>query len=133
MTQETWKEAVVRKNKKGEVYFLKLKGVLVSDQGRMMRKSTGNIIKTYDANQSPSLAERFPMNNYAKARLMTTEGYATNVKVHNVVLSTFNPCDSTEHEIDHIDGNRKNNALSNLQWLTHAENMRKARNSKQAC
>lgn len=29
-------------------------------------------------------------------------------------------------EVDHIDGNKSNNALSNLQWITHQENCAKA-------
>lgn len=44
--------------------------------------------------------------------------------VHRAVLEAFEgECDS---EIDHIDGNKKNNALYNLEYVTRSENMRRA-------
>ena len=45
--------------------------------------------------------------------------------IHRLVMETWNPCDDPDKEVDHIDNNKLNNALSNLQWLTHAENMAK--------
>ena len=47
--------------------------------------------------------------------------------VHRLVLSTFCPTKSTERlEVNHIDHNKKNNFLSNLEWVTHKDNLRKA-------
>ena len=46
--------------------------------------------------------------------------------IHRLVMETWGtPPPSPEHEIDHIDGNPSNNHISNLQWLTHKENMAK--------
>ena len=49
-------------------------------------------------------------------------------KIHRLVAETFTP--KTEEDIrlnrnciDHIDGNRQNNHISNLKWCTHTENM----------
>ena len=44
---------------------------------------------------------------------------------HVMVLETFSEKPSEEHEVDHIDGNKSNNNLENLQWLTRKENMNK--------
>lgn len=41
-------------------------------------------------------------------------------KVHRLVASAFLGC--SELEVDHIDGNRKNNLLINLRWATSSEN-----------
>lgn len=46
------------------------------------------------------------------------------MSVHRIVLSAFSPIDGYEElEVNHIDGNKKNNMLSNLEWVTHQENM----------
>lgn len=37
-----------------------------------------------------------------------------------------------EDQIDHIDGNRSNNILSNLQWVSRAENMRRSYQNNQS-
>ena len=45
------------------------------------------------------------------------------LRVHRLVWETFNGEIPNGYEIDHFDGNKQNNALSNLQCVTHTENM----------
>lgn len=48
------------------------------------------------------------------------------VSIHSLVMECWGkPKPSSEYEIDHIDSNPKNNHISNLQWITHKENMNK--------
>ena len=35
--------------------------------------------------------------------------------------------------VDHINGNKENNSIDNLQWLSNADNIRKAQNKKIIC
>lgn len=45
--------------------------------------------------------------------------------VHALVVKAFlEPKPSAKHEIAHWDGNPLNNAVSNLRWVTHTENIR---------
>ena len=46
--------------------------------------------------------------------------------VHRLVLNTFRPQTNPFLEVNHIDHNKKNNWLDNLEWVTHRENLKKA-------
>jgi hypothetical protein len=47
--------------------------------------------------------------------------------IHRLVMLAWQPVENS-HELDvnHIDGNKQNNHLSNLEWLSHADNIRHA-------
>lgn len=50
--------------------------------------------------------------------------YNVVVRLHKLIIQTFNPNNNPElTDIDHIDGNKLNNALDNLEYVTHAENI----------
>jgi hypothetical protein len=65
-------------------------------------------------------------NGYARVSL-TNGTVVKTFKVHRLVLLVFNPIE--EHkikEVNHLDGNKKNNNLWNLEWCTTFENIRHA-------
>lgn len=43
--------------------------------------------------------------------------------VHRIVALAFHPRPSSQHVVDHIDTNRRNNRAENLRWLTRLENV----------
>jgi uncharacterized Fe-S cluster-containing protein len=52
-------------------------------------------------------------------------------QLHRVVLSTFCPLlDDSKYQVNHIDGNKSNNELSNLEWCTCKENIQHAIQNK---
>lgn len=66
--------------------------------------------------------------SYAKVTLRI-EGKAKRFSVHRLVAYLFcNPPDNySELEVDHLDNNHFNNSVENLEWVTCAENNRRAR------
>lgn len=67
------------------------------------------------------IKQRLQSNYYTVG--LYKNGMVKRVLVHRVVWETFNGAIPKGMEINHIDENTSNNALSNLSLLTHKENM----------
>ena len=91
----------------------------VSTEGRVRKNSNRKIL-------SPT---RKP-SGYMQINLMTNDGRRKKEYVHRLVALTFLSNDNRLPEVNHIDGVRDNNVLSNLEWVTHEENMAKSSWSK---
>lgn len=74
------------------------------------RKLTGKILKPFLVN-----------GNYLCVYLCNDAGKKSH-KVHRLVATHFIPNEENKREVNHIDGNRQNNQLNNLEWNTRAEN-----------
>lgn len=53
-------------------------------------------------------------------------GNCKQARVHRLVAEAFIDTDNLNNQINHIDGDKTNNIVSNLEWVTAAENMRHA-------
>lgn len=101
---EIWKN-VVYENLVPNVYQ-------VSNLGNIRNISTGVI-------QKNSLESR----GYVRFSTKTIDGGVRTIKIHRLVAYTFikNP-DYKDMEVNHIDGNRSNNCVCNLEWVNGKEN-----------
>lgn len=66
-----------------------------------------------------------PSGSGYKAVTLSKNGIETTVLLHRLILETFvpNPNPKIYTDVNHIDENKINNRLENLEWATHKENM----------
>lgn len=91
----------------------------VSNQGHVMRTTAP---KRGRARAGDILKPRIPGGGQYPAVALTCDGVKTNWYVHRLVLHVFaGPCPDGM-EVNHIDGNKLNARLENLEYVTRSEN-----------
>lgn len=106
---------------------------LVSDEGHV--KSVERFVKTFNGEKEclRHIPETYPLKEkdirgYKNVSIIQYDLDMKPIKrymrqVHRLVLETFNPVYNMENlQVNHIDGNKSNNKLSNLEWVTPKEN-----------
>lgn len=64
---------------------------------------------------------------YQIINFMTVDGKKKTFRLHRLVLLAFSPINNPENmEVNHIDGNKKNNKLDNLEWCSSSQNQKHA-------
>jgi len=87
----------------------------ISSYGRVRSVKTKKILKT-------------PISNCGYPRFYgSIHGKKRAFLVHRLIADAFIPNNERKPFINHIDGDKTNLAISNLEWCTHKENMRHAR------
>lgn len=83
----------------------------VSNTGKV-RNARGSILKPTGKS-----------DRYHTVRLYRSGKVFKDWLVHRLVANEFLGMPGDGYEVNHIDGNRYNNNVSNLEWVTHRENM----------
>lgn len=88
----------------------------ISNYGRIFSCMTGRIFGTSYKN-----------DGYEYANLKVKDADTRSYSVHRLVMMCFCPIDNAYmYEVNHKDGNKRNNHLSNLEWMTSEMNLRHA-------
>lgn len=67
-------------------------------------------------------------NGYRKVVLYDQNAIPHQRSIHRLVATTFIPTDDQSLVVDHLDGNKGNNCVYNLEWVTSKENSLRACN-----
>jgi 16S rRNA A1518/A1519 N6-dimethyltransferase RsmA/KsgA/DIM1 with predicted DNA glycosylase/AP lyase activity len=92
--------------------------------------TTSGIIRSlHKRNYHTELKPRIDRAGYLTVRLNKTVRSETKF-VHRLAAETFIPNPHSKSMVNHIDGNKTNNDVENLEWVTHEENIKHAYKSK---
>lgn len=88
----------------------------VSNLGRVRNDKTGRILKPISFGaRGKEYKQVFLFRGSCASR--------KSFRVHRLVATAFIPNPESKPEVNHLDGNHYNNAVSNLEWTSHTENM----------
>lgn len=79
--------------------------------------------KIYSDNSGEMRTRNKKNTTYQLVNLVMEDGKKKTFKIHRLVMMAFQPVvDMEKLEVNHIDGDKRNNLLENLEWCTASEN-----------
>lgn len=87
----------------------------VSNKGRVRNKKSNRLLKTYIRSQYKTVSIRKPNNKIAET-----------LRVHRLVAMAFISNPNQYPHVNHIDGDKMNNNVENLEWCTPSMNIKHA-------
>lgn len=87
-------------------------GYIVRDDGTLYCKKSDNLKVLWDNGRGYLITN------------LSVNGKVVVKAIHRIVAEAFIDNPKQYSDVDHIDGNRLNNHVSNLRWVTHGENIK---------
>lgn len=91
----------------------------VSPDGKIFRLKDGKLGRQIGIPKTENV------HNYINTVLYDVNGVKHKVQVHRIIAETFIPNPNKLPYVSHIDGNKHNNSVDNLEWVSYSENSSK--------
>jgi len=88
--------------------------LIVTEEGKVFRE---------DGREYPQRKDRY---GYLRITVYLGNGKYKVMMVHRLVAKEYLPNPDNKPQVNHIDGNKENNRVENLQWVTASENQKHA-------
>ena len=98
-------------------------------QGYEEKYQISNIGRIKNKINNRLLRPRVGTYGYYKVNLYKNKKVKT-IEIHRLVAEAFIENPESKSEVNHIDGNKLNNNITNLEWVTHKENINNAWRTK---
>lgn len=79
---------------------------IISEDGNIINAHTGRILKP-----------RYNNKGYGRVQIGGKDYF-----IHRLVANQYIPNPENKEQVNHIDGDKRNNAVSNLEWVSNKEN-----------
>lgn len=100
----------------------------ISNRGRVKRLDVFDKNPKYNGNRliKGGLRKSTIQSNGYKSVMLTKESKSKRFLIHRLVAIAFIPNPNEFPVVNHIDGNKLNNNVENLEWCTHSYNLKHA-------
>jgi hypothetical protein len=79
-------------------------------------------LKSFKENKNGRILSNINRQGGYLSVVLGYRGLKKYTRIHRLVAETFIPNPDNKPEVNHIDGNKQNNCVSNLEWVTRKEN-----------
>ena len=83
----------------------------------------GYIVSRWNKKKPKKLIPEINSAGYQRVWLYKDDQPRKRYFVHRLILETFKKPSKGKNEVNHIDENKQNNKLKNLEWVSHSENL----------
>ncbi|HMJ47835.1 MAG TPA: NUMOD4 motif-containing HNH endonuclease [Ferruginibacter sp.] len=87
--------------------------------------NTGKVVSFHKRNFNQEISQRIDRAGYLTVRL-SKQGKTSTQYIHRLVALAYINILEDKPYVNHIDGDKLNNKVENLEWVTHAENIQHA-------
>lgn len=102
--------------------FKECKGYAINPDGIVYSCKAANWTRYYYGSFWLPMSQKISKSGYPFV-IMSNFGKDVTARVHTLVTLAFIPKPDHNCEVNHIDGNKLNNSVSNLEWCSHRDNM----------
>ena len=113
--------------------------LLEQPKGQSAAKENGEIFKPIDVNPKYSVSNFGRVRNNKTNKILSprnlrgyqrvafyVDGKPADFRIHRLVAKAFIPNPENKPQVNHINGNKSDNHVNNLEWCTNGENVRHA-------